>query len=48
MLQTLTIESYQCSVKILCHLLVYLMRYSLLHLAGSRVCLILTKSTMAQ
>jgi len=43
MLQTLTIESCQCSVKILCHLLVYFMGYSLLHLASSTVCLILNK-----
>jgi len=48
MLQTLTIESCQCSVKILCHLLVCIMRYSLFHLAGSTVCLILTKSAMVQ
>jgi len=47
MLQTLIIEFCQCSIKILCHLLVFLMRYSLLHLAGSTVCLILTKSAMA-
>jgi len=42
MLETLTIESCQCSIKN-CHLLVYLMRYSLLHLASSTVCLILNK-----
>jgi len=48
MVQTLTIESCQCSVKILFHLLVYFMRYGLLHLGGSSVCLILTKSAVTQ